>query len=318
MHKFCETKFIEILIIFNIFSFSFNFFGSSLFSMGMVIFQFSRVGFREDIHTKQRRANFLNLQLIIKIIGELIMPEHQQIQQSKNPESTFRGRKNTISPIRNLNPAAIIQRAKVDPKSLTSADILQLQSTIGNRAVGRLLSEIRSSPAQHETIKRQEIPEEKEPLQGFFERKPEQEKCSSCNTASIQRKEENNTGMPDNLKAGIENLSGIDMSDVRVHYNSSKPAEVGALAYTQGTNIHVAPGQEQHLPHETWHVVQQTQGRVKPTMQQKGIAVNDDVILEREADVMGGKVQLFLESSPRQEITSKRVVQRVTVILTLK
>jgi hypothetical protein len=27
------------------------------------------------------------------------------------------------------------------------------------------------------------------------------------------------------------------------------------------------PGQEQHLPHEAWHVVQQKQGRVKPTGQ---------------------------------------------------
>jgi hypothetical protein len=34
--------------------------------------------------------------------------------------------------------------------------------------------------------------------------------------------------MPDNLKDSVENLSGID---VRVHYNSSKPAEVRALAY---------------------------------------------------------------------------------------
>lgn len=81
------------------------------------------------------------------------------------------------------------------------------------------------------------------------------------------------------------------MSDVRVHYNSSKPADVGALAYTQGTNIHVAPGQERHLPHEAWHVVQQAQGRVKPTMQLKyGVPVNDDEGLEHEADVMGAKV----------------------------
>ena len=36
------------------------------------------------------------------------------------------------------------------------------------------------------------------------------------------------TDMPDNLKDSVENISGID---VRVHYNSSKPAEVGALAY---------------------------------------------------------------------------------------
>jgi len=98
----------------------------------------------------------------------------------------------------------------------------------------------------------------------------------------------NNTGLPDNLKSGIENLSGMNMDHVRVHYNSSQPAQLNALAYAQGSDIHVAPGQEKHLPHEAWHVVQQAQGRVQPTTQMKtGVAVNDDPGLEHEADVMG-------------------------------
>ena len=100
----------------------------------------------------------------------------------------------------------------------------------------------------------------------------------------------NNTGLPDNLKSGIESLSGISMGNVKVHYNSSQPAQLNAHAYAQGTDIHVAPGQEQHLPHEAWHVVQQAQGRVRPTLQMKGdVPVNDDAGLEREADVMGSK-----------------------------
>ena len=97
----------------------------------------------------------------------------------------------------------------------------------------------------------------------------------------------NATGLPDRLKAGVESLSGLAMDDVRVHYNSAKPAAVQAHAYAQGTDIHLAPGQEQHLPHEAWHVVQQKQGRVKPTLQLKGVAINDDAGLEREADSMG-------------------------------
>jgi hypothetical protein len=104
---------------------------------------------------------------------------------------------------------------------------------------------------------------------------------------------ENKTGLPDNLKAGIESLSGLALDDVRVHYNSDKPAGLQALAYTQGTEIHVGPGQERHLPHEAWHVVQQAQGRVRPTMQMKdGMPVNDDQGLEYEADVMGAKAVL--------------------------
>jgi hypothetical protein len=112
------------------------------------------------------------------------------------------------------------------------------------------------------------------------------------------QKQENKTGLPDDLKAGVENLSGMAMDDVRVHYNSGKPAQLNAYAYTQGSEIHVAPGQEKHLPHEAWHVVQQKQGRVQPTMQMKGgVAVNDDKGLESEADGMGKKT-LQMKSNP--------------------
>jgi len=104
------------------------------------------------------------------------------------------------------------------------------------------------------------------------------------------QKRSNNIGLPDNLKSGIENLSGHSMDDVKVHYNSSQPAQLNAHAYAQGTTIHVAPGQEKHLAHEAWHVVQQKEGRVKPTLQMKGkVNINDDQGLEKEADVMGAK-----------------------------
>lgn len=100
----------------------------------------------------------------------------------------------------------------------------------------------------------------------------------------------NRTGLPDTLKSGIESLSGYSMDHVRVHYNSSQPAQLHALAYAQGSSIYLASGQEQHLPHEAWHVVQQAQGRVAPTMQMKGeVPINDDRGLEEEADAMGAK-----------------------------
>jgi len=105
--------------------------------------------------------------------------------------------------------------------------------------------------------------------------------------APVQKK---SSGLPEPLRNGIENLSGMSMDSVNVHYNSSKPAQLQAHAYAQGNNIHIGPGQEKHLPHEAWHVVQQKQGRVKPTIQMKtGTPVNDDPALEKEADVMGAK-----------------------------
>jgi hypothetical protein len=107
--------------------------------------------------------------------------------------------------------------------------------------------------------------------------------------SAIQRQAAPQGGLPSQLKSGIESLSGIGMDDVRVHYNSAKPAQLQAHAYAQGSDIHVAPGQERHLAHEAWHVVQQKQGRVKPTLQLKGVAINDDSVLEREADTMGAQ-----------------------------
>lgn len=114
-------------------------------------------------------------------------------------------------------------------------------------------------------------------------------------------------GLPDNLRAGIENLSGISMDNVRVHYNSSHPAQLNAHAYAQDSEIHLAPGQEHHLPHEAWHLVQQKQSRVRPTMHTKdGVAVNNDKALEREADTMGSRA-LGASRSPAPTQLVRRV-----------
>jgi hypothetical protein len=120
------------------------------------------------------------------------------------------------------------------------------------------------------------------PLQGKWDSIPISKAVQNQATPAI-----NHTGMPDQLKAGIESLSGMDLSDVRVHTNSDRPARLDAAAYAQGNEIHLGPGQEQHLPHEAWHVVQQRRGRVHPTLQFHNIAINDDAAREAEADVMG-------------------------------
>ena len=140
--------------------------------------------------------------------------------------------------------------------------------------------------------------DEAELLQGKFEQ-PAQRLGDEEDDELMQGKFEtpeqrrNETGMSDNLKAGIEDLSGFAMDDVRVHYNSPEPATVQALAYTQGTDIYVAPGQEQHLPHEAWHVAQQMAGRVEPTTEVSGLPVNDCIELEHEANVMGARANNY-------------------------
>lgn len=112
----------------------------------------------------------------------------------------------------------------------------------------------------------------------------------------------NGTGLPDRLKAGVEYLSGLSVDDVTVHRNSSEPSAFHAHAYTSGTDIHIAPGQEQHVAHEAWHVVQQKQGRVKPMDRRtQGASINDDSVLEREADQMGAQAlqSNFLKQIPQ-------------------
>ena len=164
----------------------------------------------------------------------------------------------------------------------------------------------------------QKAPEEEELMQGKFNtvQKAADEEEVQMKAAPIQKKE-NNTGLPDNLKSGVENLSGVSLDDVKVHTNSDQPAQMQAHAFAQGTDIHVAPGQEQHLPHEAWHVVQQKQGRVKPTAQMKEkIPVNDDKGLEHEADVMGAKALTLGNDVSQKKITKKslNISQNVGVV----
>lgn len=114
--------------------------------------------------------------------------------------------------------------------------------------------------------------------------------------------------LPEALRNKFEEISGISLSDVKVHENSDKPQQLGAHAFTQGNEIHLAPGQEEHLPHEGWHAVQQKQGRVQPTLQMKpNEALNDDDQLEKEADVMGREAakesfisEIQIKENPRE------------------
>lgn len=143
----------------------------------------------------------------------------------------------------------------------------------------------------------------------MYQQLEKKEERTAIRQPQVQRKEApNRTGLPNNLKDGIERLSGYDMSDVKVHYNSSKPAQLNAHAYAQGTQIHLGSGQEKHLPHEAWHVVQQKQGRVRPTMQFNRQAINDNVGLEKEADVMGGKaLQMKAKTKEKTALLGRHV-----------
>jgi hypothetical protein len=94
--------------------------------------------------------------------------------------------------------------------------------------------------------------------------------------------------VPEETRAGVEAQTGTDLSSVRVVAASPLADEMGALAFTMGDEIHVAPGApaagspagRRLLAHELTHVVQQREGRVDG----EDGTVNDDPALEAEAD----------------------------------
>ena len=102
---------------------------------------------------------------------------------------------------------------------------------------------------------------------------------------------EDSGALPRGLRGRIEGMSGLSLGDVRVHRGSPEPARMGAFAVTQGNNIHVETGQDEHLAHEAWHVVQQKQGRVPASGEIGGQPLNHSAALESEADAMAERVK---------------------------
>ncbi len=159
--------------------------------------------------------------------------------------------------------------------------LLSLQGATGNRAVQRLLNE--ASVVEEEQVATESpelfnVPDAQLPSPGGGQ------------------------AIPDQVRRGMEGAFGQDFSNVRVHTDSS-PDSVGALAYTQGSDVHFRPGMYQPdsqsgreaLGHELAHVVQQRAGRVA-TPQGMGAPVNADPALEAEADAIGKQAARAMDS----------------------
>ena len=82
------------------------------------------------------------------------------------------------------------------------------------------------------------------------------------------------TAIPAYLKSQAERKSGCDLSNVKVHYNSTKPADYQAVGIAQKNTIHLAPFHENKIKHEVVHIVQQKQNTF-PVCQQRGSVVSD-------------------------------------------
>jgi hypothetical protein len=182
--------------------------------------------------------------------------------------------------------AAALQRVlRAAPGRAKTGDILTLQRSMGNRAVRRLLEG--TAGRQPSTLH----PIQAKRIDGTAE---------SADIQEPRTKEQD--GLPDDLKVAVEHLSGVSLDGVKVYYNSPEPSRRRALAYTRGAEIYVGPGQEKHLPHETWHAAQQRQGRVLPTARVGAAVFNDDPGLEGEADLMGARANAVRQRAVRDAV----------------
>jgi len=128
------------------------------------------------------------------------------------------------------HPVAIIQRAQLDPSSLTRQDVLHLQSTIGNRAVGRLLIQAPQNVSHTSSLP----VAQKQPAESVFglsvqrQEGVEEELQAKSNSSHISEVNPNLESRIQSLKRGGQSLSendrdffkprfGHDFSQVRVH-----------------------------------------------------------------------------------------------------
>ena len=114
------------------------------------------------------------------------------------------------------------------------------------------------------------------------------------------------------VRRSMETLFGADFADVRIHVGAA-PAALGAIAFTSGTDIHVAPGHyapdtargRRLLGHELAHVVQQRANRVANPLGRPALV--HDPALEAEAERMAQRAAALPPPVPA------RAVQRASL-----
>jgi hypothetical protein len=133
----------------------------------------------------------------------------------------------------------------------TSGAVLQLQQSIGNRAVNRLISHPR--PTRQHTIPR-----------------------------DVERKMEHSLG------ADFSNVTIHEGAEAPA-IGALAYTQGESIHFAPGQYAPHSQSGQQLLGHELTHVLQQRSGEVTPTVQTKGLAINTDQALEHEADVLGAQ-----------------------------
>jgi hypothetical protein len=160
----------------------------------------------------------------------------------------------------------------------SSAEVVALQRTLGNRAVSRLLEDDQHAHDEESSVQRSSV----------------QEVLGTSGTPLAAP-----------VRTEMEARLGADFSDVRLHTGPSaqrSAAEIGARAYTSGSHVVIGDGgADRHtLAHELTHVIQQRQGPVSGTDNGGGLRVSDPSDrFEREAEANATRV---MQRSPAAQV----------------
>lgn len=192
---------------------------------------------------------------------------------------------------------ASVNSAPLDEAAIRRPEhpILQLQAVYGNQVVNRLLA---SEPPVVEP--QSSLGQGRSSQSTVADSSPIQAKTAfqGISQALNPPRPAPGTGMPlpAAMQQKMEASFNADFSDVRIHQDEAAE-QIGAIAFTRGSNIHFAPGEfnptsqsgQQLLGHELAHVVQQRHRQV-PAAPSQDLPINTNPKLEAEADQIGMQV----------------------------
>lgn len=120
---------------------------------------------------------------------------------------------------------------------------------------------------------------------------------------------EKQAGIPSDLKSEAQRKSGCDLSNVKVYYNSMRPAHYQAAGIAQKDTIYLAPFHENKLRHEVAHIVQQKQNIISDNNASGSVVLNQRLEQEAENFIIHNN-----SGTVQQGMTQQNVIQRYVVI----
>ncbi len=183
------------------------------------------------------------------------------------------------------------------PAPVDQGGILALQRTAGNAAVLRMLQRS-GHPYAPPSVQREarEEPEQHRHGAGCGHQRDVDDRPAVQRSAVHDVLAGGGRPLETPLREEMESRLGADFSDVRIHSGGAaraSAAEIGARAYTSGTDVVLGDGggDKHTLAHELTHVIQQRRGPVSGTDDGGGLSISDPSDrYEREAEANATRV----------------------------